>query len=325
MHQQTIGAELEGALVDATGRQVNSLQVLNGGTKSPGHAFEELTSDAGRSTIEAVSTICVNGREIIRSLDRALSYVPRGYQARFLTLPFGREVELAPKPRYRALQQALLREHENGEKGVLWVAPWCCTQLQVGMPYRTDGAPTAFTVNALNVMNAIAPHARHASIKALGLEHQKGHLTCWLDWSRAERAPANRWFNSVEEVMRYVAAIPRLITKVGDEFVTAEGEFSQLGDSGDEGAIWWLARLRGGYKTIEWRPGFPSMSPSKVGTLADETLHLMDAFRQLLPDDRVLVRGSDELARTVSRIAGVTYLVPPVLPTTEMWWKMFRD
>jgi hypothetical protein len=193
------------------------------------------------------------------------------------------------------------------------------------MPYRDDGAPSAFTVNALNIMNAIAPHARHASINALELEHQKGHLACWLGWSRAERAPAYRWFNSVEEVMRYVAAIPRLITKVGDEFVTAEGEFSQLGDAGDEGAIWWLARLRAGYKTIEWRPGFPSMPPSKVRVVADETLHLMEAFRQLLPDDRVLVRGSGELARTISKIAQVTYLVPRALPSTEVWWKMFRD
>lgn len=326
MHQQTIGAELEGALVDAIGRQVNSLEVMKGGFKSTEHPFEELTSDAGISTFEAVSTICRNGAEIRRSLDRALEHVPRGLRAEFKTLPFGREVKLAPKQRYRALQAALLREHENGAKGVMWVAPWCCTQLQVGVPFMENGkVPTPYTVNVMNIMNMIAPHARLAAIRELKLEHQRGHLTCWLDWSRTERAPAPRWFNSVAEVLRYIAAIPKLVVQKDGEWVTAEHLFSQLGDPGDEGAIWWLARLRGGYKTIEWRPGFPSMPVQKVGMLADETLHMMEAFRQLVPEDRVLVRGSEELARTIGAIARVTYLVPPVLPTTEMWWKMFRD
>ena len=324
--QQTIGAELEGALVDCIGRQVNSLEVMKGGFKSKEHPFEELTSDAGISTFEAVSTICCNGRGIVRSLERALSHVPHGLRAEFKTLPFGREVALAPKQRYEALRTALLREHENGAKGVMWVAPWCCTQLQVGMPFMEGGrAPTPYTVNVMNIMNMIAPYARLAAIRELKLEHQKGHLTCWLDWSRPERAPAPRWFHSVAEVLRYVAAIPKLVVQKDGVWVTAENMFSQLGDPGDEGAIWWLARLRGGYKTIEWRPGFPSMPVDKVGRLSDETLQMMEAFRQLVPEERILVRGSNELCELIGKLSEVTYLMPATLPTHEEWWRQFRD
>lgn len=316
-----IGAELEGFLVDGSGNPVDTLQVLGGGWKSKERDFEELTLDMGASSIEAVTCICESGSQVQSSLERCLQAVPAGYRPIFQPRPFAGPVAIADKPRARAMRRALAREQVGALCGIDKVAPWCATHYHIGVASMYE--PSALLL--LNVLNNSAPYARLRVVEKYGIQGAAGHLAIWQGWcERRSRVPAPRWFDTVDQMIGFVSVIPRLVMLVNGVWQLGDGTLSVLGSSESEGTLWWMARPRGAYGTIEWRP-FPSMRPEQVGMLADEVLGVARHFWEWIetnpyPDMR---RDSADALRLYRDLSRCSNLIPPYPLVDQEWWALY--
>ena len=83
-----MGVELEGGLVDDTGAPVKTFPLVNEGQgiKVGDAPFQELTCDAGESTIEVVTSVVQDRDELTTSLNEVLAHIPEGL---LLILPIG--------------------------------------------------------------------------------------------------------------------------------------------------------------------------------------------------------------------------------------------
>ena len=316
--QVTIGCELEGGLLTRGGLPVDTLAVLDGGKKSHIHRHEAVTSDLHLSSVELISTICRNSDEIRTSLGRCEAMIPEGYRPIFKTRPFGPRATIADKPRYTAIAQALLREHPKGDQCIHTVAPWCSTQFHFGVP-------NVFSREAVllaNFLNNITPHARLAVIKRYGVTDTEGHLAIWRGWSAEHRAPSPRWFASPGEMERFVAGIPKVVTQKDGIWMPAEGP-SRIGDLESEGTIWWLARPRGVYKTVEWRP-FPSLTPEQVVDLAADVHALVCSFWDYVEAHPSATWETREQAERLYRHLIGSDLVPGHPLSNSEWWQLYE-
>jgi len=316
----TIGCELEGGLVDSRGRPVDTLAVLAGGMKSPDIPFEEITSDMGKASVELISAVSRSGSEVLASFERSLGRIPLGHYALFETCPFGTEVELVDKSRCRAMMDALAREHPEGRRGVPAVAPWCSTQFHLGFGNAFGPAQ----VLLLNVLNNIAPYARMRVIERFKVKGAQRHLSIWQGWCDARRVPAPRWFKDLDELHAVVRGIPKLLTLRNGEWVHADEEPSRLGDSESEGTLWWLARPRLVYNTVEWRP-FPSLMPEDAALLADRVLALARDFSAYVRENERATAYTMREIRSLFRHLAHHELMPSEPLCETEWWKLYEQ
>lgn len=318
MMNVTIGCELEGGLADEHGQPADSLAVLGGGIKSETHPYETLTTDLGASSLELVTSVCSNGAEVKRSFERCLARMPGGFSPRFAVRPFGSEMPVANKTRYKMIAQSLLREHPRGDRCIHTVAPWCSTQYHVNVPDVTSNE----SVLLLNFLNNIAPFARLQVIQRYRVDDTRGHLDIWQGWCRPERAPGPRWFADGQEMVRYFTSLPKVVELSEGDWTVANG-FSKLGDLASEGTVWWLVRPRGLYRTVEWRP-FPSLSPAQAAELADEVVNLVRAFWEYVEKHPRAQWRTKEAAVGLYRHLFRSQLVPVEPLTEDRWWKLSR-
>jgi hypothetical protein len=346
MTKQLIGAELEGFFVDGQGNQVNTIARLGSSSLSTGKEFEVLTCDMAESSFEMVTTPCGSTFEVRESLGRIRGLMPKDLTTVFKTRPFPGKVRVVQKPRAKAMKIALSREHERGNLGIETVAPHCATHYHIGVPSVWDlGA-----VLLLNVLNHFAPGSRQCVIARFGIEGAEGHLNCWQGWCNPDRVPGPRWFWGTRHLEKFVGKIPKLVKQVGTEWHPCKNEPSRLGDPESEGTLWWLARPRGQYNTIEWRP-FPSMEEEMACELVDAIFTLVEAFWKyadenpivywsLLREPHQYIEGATAFSRdeftidwsSIQRmhehLAKKSWLVPVDCSFEDSgvsWWKAYRS
>lgn len=324
MAQVTIGCELECGAVDTYGNPVDVLACLDGGAKT-GNPFEEVTGDMSRYSLEFVSGVCANGPGISASFNRLLPLVPRGITPVFTPRPFGSPVPLAKKARVKAVSDALAREHENGANGVGNVAPWNATQYHLGAHKRSLLTPAGMAFR--DFLENCGPYARLQVIQRFGIEGWETHQQCWYGFSRADRVPAPRRFNTPGELEAFISTIPKLVTKKDGEWVMApEGAMSKVGDSESDGTLWWSARIRvwpDGSMTVEWRV-FESMLPEYAAKLGDDVACLASDYWDYVADHPEADWASDIWRNLVHRYLAERHplLVPEKPLSADVWWKM---
>lgn len=319
----TIGAELEGVALDGYGHFADTLKALEGGYKSSEYPFETLTSDVAFCSVEATTTPCTDACAVGTSLRRCLSHMPEHLTLHFRpqTLYDG-DIPIAKKVRYGVMAEALSREHPQGYNGMLQVAPWNATHFHTGVVSVLSHE----SVVLLNVLNHIAPFARLQAIERFRVIGAAGHLAIWTRFTKPERLPAPRWFPDADSMVALVESIPKLFVKTGDdEWKVGEGEMSKLGDAVSEGVLWWLARPRMSYGTLEWRP-FPSLRPEHVEELAGEMFRLLEAFYGFLAAHPGLYGRPDgrDVGALLSHLSTVSWLVPRRVLNDDEWWQLFH-
>ena len=319
--EPTIGAELEGYLVDSAGELGDTLALLGkDGWKSPDHPHEALGCDVAFCSVEAASTICRKSGWIETSLNRALSNIPQGFTAVFAPrTPYPGQIRIADKPRYKVMADALIKEHPRGYNGMLQIAPWNVLHYHIGLP----DVLSVEAVLLLNVLNNIGPFARLQIVRQYGVQGEEGHLAAWTDFTKPERLPAPRWFDSVEHLVAFIEAIPKLFVQVGEEqWEIGSGQPSRLGDPISEGVLWWATRLRLSFGTIEVR-WCPTLKPRFVPELGEEILKLVWRCWEFLARHRY--DGTEAYKRRLySHLCQHSYLVPAEPLTDDEWWQLFR-
>lgn len=320
---QTIAAELEGTAVDEAGRPVDMLARMGGAPRTTGHRFEELTTDMAAASFEMVTTICTTGEELAESLGRLRALFPPGVKRLYEPRPFPGKVTLVNKSRMHAMKQALEHAKKGGAIGVSNVAQWNALQFHLGV----DDVRSPEAVFLLNYFNNVAPYMRLKVIESYGVAGAGGHLMCWQGWAPPGYAPEYRWFKDFKHLESYIATIPKLLTLRDGHWTVAEpGTMSQFGDPESEGTLWWLARLRAKFGTIELRP-FPSIHPVHVPDIGIELLELMRDYRT------IIARHSDALLGSLPAInrvyADMHESAPWLLPRTrlseKLWWEFYRQ
>lgn len=319
----SIGCELEAGFVDQLGNPADTLAVLDGG-RTGVDQFEGLTSDMARSSIELITNVCRSRSDLQHSFDRLAGWIPSGYRAIYATRPFGdKKVKLARKSRVPSMIKALAREHPNGARGVMQIAPNCSTQYHLGV----EDAMSRKGVLLLNMLNNIAPYARMRVTERYGITGAEKHLVIWSGFADERRFPAPRWFEGPEHLERYVAAIPKLVTKVGDDWIVAPPDsHSSVRCQDSVGVLWWLARPRlfASGHTVEWRP-FPSLEPYRAVELGGDVLELAAAFESFdISDGRANLDPSSDVVRGLyGHLASHSYLVPSAPLTEAEWMRLF--
>ena len=324
---EELGVELEAGMVrKGTRSPVNVLDLIDDGITT-GRPFEALQYELGAWMAEFSTPVCRTVRDVENSFSRLEDLVPKGSELVFETCPFGLNVPLTAKPRYALVCEALAREHKSGALNPRYIAPWCSTQFHFGV--GDVSLPEALLL--LNFLNNIAPYARLQVVQKYGVMGAEGHLAIWTEppSSKKERVPAPRWFGSFDELHRFVANIPKLVTKNADGvWVIAEGIQSRIGDPEAEGTIWWHARLRGLLKTVEWRV-FPSLTPVQAADLAGHMFTLIGAFGEYVAAHPGAWHTKEEAAGLYQHLARSSYpfsfLVPPEPLSDGAWWAMTYD
>ena len=273
----TVAAELEAQLTCEDGTPADTLHVLGGKSITfPNRPFATVTPDAARCSVECATGICTSEAEVLHDLKFLRASIPPPYKVVYRTripVPAGLEhVPLANKQRYDALIKGLRREAPTGWHNVYNVAACCSTQVHVGVdPLTVPGT------SLLNFMNHIAPYAALRVREMYGVRDADGHSLIWSEFADARRFPAPRWFTSPDHLVAFVSKIPQVVKYEQGEWVTDLVTPTTIGDAGSEGTIWWHARPRGQYKTIEFRP-FPSLRPRHAAQLAGMVKALAEAF-----------------------------------------------
>lgn len=318
---QTIGVELEGTFVDANGRLADTLACIGGKSRTTAWLFEQLTTDMAASSFEMVTTKCVSGLEVKNSLARVQILFPTYLVPLFEPRPFSGDVRLADKSRMRAMQQALEQTKPGGSVGVQRVANWNSLQFHIG----TEGLNPDEKVFFMDLLNNIGPESRLRFNRRYDVKGDDGHLMCWQDWTLPSYLPAPRKFHSFDALVKFIVTIPKLVTLKSGEWAPAQGQFSSWGDPESEGTLWWLARMRAAFDTIEWRP-FASIDPKHVPALADDVIQLARAYRTSIR------KRADALLGDVSATTGVyrdlseaCWLVPREQVSNDMWWALYRQ
>jgi hypothetical protein len=313
----TIGVELELGVADAEGSPVNVLRTLNGGIEL-GRPFHAVTGELSRYSAEFVTPICRDKAEVQEALWKCAEALPQGLRRVHKTIPFKWPVPLAEykyKPRYPVVRRALRREHPCGSFTLHSVAPHCSTQLQIGVGdvHSTAG------VLLRNFLDNIAPYADVMVRRRYNVTDAKQHLMIWLGWSKPERVPGYRWFRDAKEMNEFVRSIPQLVALSPEgEWVVAEGLHSEIGNPLSEGTIWWLARPRGAYQTIEWR-SFPALTIEDAVDLSGDVFAMMEEFWNYVESRPRATWRTPEEARGLYRHLSRFYFVP-VEPLTEAQW-----
>ncbi|HWO07632.1 MAG TPA: hypothetical protein VNM40_03560 [Candidatus Paceibacterota bacterium] len=319
----TIGVESEGQLIGPDGKRADTVRAL--GSKSlkfPNKPFAEITSDAALCSIELVTGICSSAGEVLSDLNFLRSKLPQDYTIKFTTkipVPEGMDhVPLAPKPRYSALLNAVQRESPEAWRKMYDIAGCCSTQVHVGID-PTTVAGTAL----LNFWNHIGPYAAVRVREIHGIAQEAaGHCALWSEFADPRRFPSQRWFTSPDEMRKYIAGIPKMLKQIGDEWVVDLETPSELGDPDSESTIWWLARPRGKYKTIEIRP-FPSLEPKHSALVAGDVQKISEAF--LNETHAEGFANPRELRPVFTKLSGRFYMVPPTPLSDHEWRHYFRQ
>lgn len=321
--EETFGVEIEGYLTDEMGEFADTLALLGAeGHKSQKHPHEATSCDVAYCSVELATRVCRSETEVLASLARCMAAIPAGYTVNFTPrTPYPGEIPIAKKPRYAVMADALMREHPSGYNGMLQVAPWNATHLHFGVPSVFD----ADSITLLNLLNNSAPYARAVVLDRLRIKCANGHLNIWKGFTKPERLPAPRWFRNAEHLRAFVEAIPKLFVCAGDnEWKVGEGEMSFLGDLASEGVLWWLARARHAFNSIEWRP-FPSIELIRIGVILDEAMRLVCSCRSYLrqhPGDYSEIRNPAVL-RLYAYLSRQFAFVPATPLADYEWWKLF--
>ena len=330
-----IGMELEGFLFDKrTGKPVNTLALLGGADVTTGMPFEKITTDMAESSVELVTTPCRNGRGILESLNTLIGHLPKSVDLVLKPRPIQGLVKITDKKRARVMREALLKEQPEGALppglcGIDIVAPWCATHVHIKVPdVLSDEA-----VLLLNILNESAPYARQKVITMFGIRGTEGHSMIWQKWCDQRRLPASRWFKGAKELTEFVGGIPLLVVDkdgTGD-WQLGNGELSKLGDAGAEGTLWWMARPRAVYGTLEWRP-FPPVEKLQAVVLADEVLNLVSEYWSYIGRyphavSEWMRRENDysPIKELFAELSKRSALVPPkMLSFSDEWWQLYR-
>jgi hypothetical protein len=316
-----IGVELEAMLMGPDGMPADTMCVLNGGYKSPTHRFEALTSDMARSSAELITTPCRSPAEIEASLNRCAAQVPEGYSLRFISRMVADACErvhipLSNKSRVPAMIAALEAEKKGSGQAVYDVGAHNCTQFHIGV----DDIYSLDSILLCNLLTNAGPYARKKVSQRYGAS-VPGHM---LIWERIiePRIPRSRWFGSFGELNRAIESIPKLLTRLGDEWTPAiSGKYSSITDEESMGTIWWLARPRHSYSTYEWRPAFPSLPIPYAVELAGEIFTLVNAFREYVDvyPKASIAFDSTNVRRLFAQLSKRTYLIPPQPLSAQRW------
>lgn len=326
MAQIRIGCELEGGYKSRHGSPLDVLGTLNGGIKT-GNPYEEVTGDMGLYSLELVTPPCESASGIMQSFNRLTQRLPHWTVPVFGPLIFGPKVPLANKVRVTAVSDALAREHSNGAAGVGQVAPWASLQFQIS---NGSSLLTIAGVFFRDFLENIGPDARLQVIKRFGVKGWQEHQLCWYGFSNPDRMPAPRRFNTPEELERFVAGIPQLVTLKDGEWAVADaGTMSRLGNPESDGTLWWSARFRrfaDGGETIEWRP-FESMLPEHVKPLADEVFKLAHGFWDFVEAHPDADWANDGWrARMYTHVHAICPLLVPERPLeVAQWWLLTEE
>ena len=319
----TIGVELECILWDpAKGQAVDVDEVFPGGI-STGRAFEKIGRDTGIASLEFATRIASEPGELTNSFLELRKRVKE--KAPHLTLLFQSRAPrsgeaLAKKDRYKAFFEALQMESPEHWQRAYEMPKWNSTQFHLGIdPMSPQG------ISIMNILNDISPYAAWAVTQKFQVVGEEGHLGIWQKYADSRRfSEHGRWFSDPEELKSFYGSVPRLI-KVekdaqGAEHVVPDLEsMSRHGDPISEGTIWWFARPRVAFSTIEWR-SFPSLQPSHVLVLAKDVHALAVLLKKELPQDRVVT--PDEYPALYAKLAKLSYLVPEKPLTKEEWNKL---
>jgi hypothetical protein len=318
---QTIAVELEGGAADARDMTpVDSLVRFGSDMLSTGRKFEGVTADMSRWSLEKITRVCRSGAQVRESLDRVGRLMPKDVVPIFKPRPFPGRVPIVGKPRAAVMYTALKREHRRGGLGIATVAPWCAMHMHIGVPTVCSDEAVLFQ----NVLNNIAPYARQIVIRRYRIQGAAGHLMIWKGWCNPDRTPAPRWFTGIEHYKSFLGTVPKLVLQVGGQWRPGDGTFSKLGDPDSEGTIWHVARLRGMFDTIEWRP-FPSMPEVHIPPLVDKTLVLADAFWDYVAGHPEIVGGQiGEMHGLYRSLNRVCKLVPARPLSRAEWWKLYK-
>lgn len=317
-----LGVELEAGMRDACG-PVNVLEKLNGGIRL-GEPFHEVAGELGMYAVEFVTPVCRSVEQVFRTLKQCERALPSGLIPVYEACPFGLDVPITEarfKPRYQLVREALMREHWNGASVLKSVAPWCSTQFHTW----TGDVRSKPSVLLQNVLSNSGGYSRQQVIERFRIKGAEKHmLLAWHEWSIDKRVPASRWFNTPEEMIRFIESIPKLVEQAEDgTWRVAHNVPSRLGDLASEGTIWWDTRPRL-YETLEWRV-FPSMPISKVRTLSGHIFALTAAYWEYVAKNPSVVDLPREAMGPLYRyLSERSYLIPPKPLTDDEWNRLYR-
>lgn len=316
--QVTIGVEQEMGIVDKNGKPMNVLRELDGGLDLE-RKFHAVTGELGRWMAEFVTPVCLDKYEVRDSLWQCAESMPKGSSRVHKTVPFGWPIPLAEfkyKPRYPVVRKALRREHPCGTFTLHTVAPHCSTQFQIGV----DNVNSRGGVLLRNFLDNIAPFADIQVRKKYNVTDASGHSMIWWGWSKRHRTPGFRWFANAEAMNLFFASIPQLVTQASDgRWVVAENIPSCIGNPLSEGTIWWLARPRGVYQTVEWR-SFPALNIEDAAELSGEIFKMMEEFWDYVESSPHREWRTPEDAVDLYRRLSRRYYFVPENPLTEVQW-----
>lgn len=318
---QKVGTELEGTFFLKNGQLADTLKHLGGVPRATGFPFEELTTDMAASSFEMVSKPCTSGHEADLSMTRLRTLFPNDLVPVFAPRAYLGDVPLADKSRMSAMQMALDNVWMYGSRGVQKVANWNSLQFHID----TDGLNPDEQVVFMDILTMAAPESRLRFNRRLAVNGDEGHLMCWQGWSPACYVPRPYTFGTFENLRTYLAKIPKLVTLQGGEWVPANGELTAWGDPELEGVLWWLARMRAQFGTIEWRP-FPSVDPVHVPQLVDDVIALARAFRVSIAKNADALCGNPiAIARIYTDLSETCWLIPRAPMSKSRWWKLYKQ
>jgi len=262
-----VGVESEGFVYSKDGEKINVFEWLGGSITVPNGGV--ISTDAGPHQIEISTLPCKSNEELLDMFNVCLGELPSDWQIYWTGVdPFanGSVPKWSPKPRYNGLHSGLKAEHPNWEK-VLEIARYSALNLHFeGDPSSPEG------VSTINWLNNQAPVLVQDIHQKIGIPISRRFRVAWRGWADKRRLPHWFWFADRQEMEDYWQSIPRLYKEAGADVWVADLETRpEIGDPVAEGAIWWEARPRWSYGTIEWR-SLDSVPIAVIPTVIEEML-----------------------------------------------------